>query len=247
MEKALEPYARVHSIESLGTVDGPGIRFILFLQGCHLRCKYCHNRDTWDTNLGELKSLDEIFDKIMRCKNYITPRGGVTISGGEPLLQANFVYELFTRLKKEKIHTCIDTSGLLAITENIKKVLSVTDLVLLDIKHIDDEKCKELVGHSNKLELQFAKYLSDNGIHMWIRQVLIPGYTDNEQDLLKLKDFISSLNTVDKVEFLPYHNLGEFKWKELGLKYPLENVREANDSDIARANKIIEQIGNPLN
>ena len=238
-EKDLKHYARVHSFESFGTVDGPGIRFVLFLQGCHLKCKYCHNRDTWSIHSGEYKTLDEIFDKIMRCKNYIYPRGGVTISGGEPLLQPQFIIELFKKLKKEGIHTFIDTSGNLPLSENIKKVLELTDLVLLDIKHIDDEKCKELVGKGNKLELEFARYLSDNGIHMWIRQVLVPGMTDDENDLLKLKNFISSLDTVDRVELLPYRNLGEYKWKELGLKYPLEGVREANEDDINRAKEIL--------
>ena len=238
-EKDLKHYARVHSFESFGTVDGPGIRFVLFLQGCHLKCKYCHNRDTWSIHSGEYKTLDEIFDKIMRCKNYIYPRGGVTISGGEPLLQPQFIIELFKKLKKEGINTCIDTSGNLPLSENIKKVLELTDLVLLDIKHIDDEKCKELVGKGNKLELEFARYLSDNGIHMWIRQVLVPGMTDDENDLLKLKNFISSLDTVDRVELLPYRNLGEYKWKELGLKYPLEGVREANEDDINRAKEIL--------
>ena len=238
-KKDLRYYAKVHSIESFGTVDGPGIRFVLFLQGCHLECKYCHNRDTWDINLGNYQSLDELFDKIMRYKNYIQPNGGVTISGGEPLLQVKFILELFTKLKKEGIHTCIDTSGMVAITQDIKDLLKVTDLVLLDIKHIDDEKCKELVGRSNKLELEFAKYLSDNNIPMWIRQVLIPGYTDDENDLLKLKNFINSLKTVQKVEILPYHSAGEFKWKELGLKYPLDGVRQADDNDVKRAKEIL--------
>ena len=238
-EKDLRYYAKVHSIETFGAVDGPGIRFVLFLQGCHLQCKYCHNRDTWDINGGSYKSLDELFDKIIRYKNYIFPNGGVTVTGGEPLLQAKFILELFKKLKKEGIHTCIDTSGIIALTDDIKEVLKFTDLVLLDIKHIDNEKCKELVGKSNKLELEFAKYLSDNNIPIWIRQVLIPGYTDNEQDLLKLKEFISSLKTVEKVELLPYHGIGEFKWKKLGLKYPLEGVPQATDNDIARAKQIL--------
>lgn len=238
-EKDLRYYAKVHSVESFGTVDGPGIRFVLFLQGCHLQCKYCHNRDTWDMKGGSYKSLDEIFNKIMNYKNYICPNGGVTITGGEPLLQAKLVFELFTKLKKQNIHTCIDTSGMVALTEDIKKVLSVTDLVLLDIKHIDSKKCKELVGFSNKLELDFAKYLSDNDIPIWIRQVLIPGYTDDEQDLLKLKDFIASLKTVQKVELLPYHDMGKFKWKKLGIKYDLEGVRPANLQDINKAKEIL--------
>ena len=217
-----------------------GIRFVLFLQGCHLKCKYCHNRDTWDINAGEYKSLDEIFDKIVRYKNYIQPTGGVTITGGEPLLQVKFLIELFKKLKKENIHTCIDTSGMVTLTDDIKYLLSLTDLVLLDIKHIDSEKCKDLVGFDNKRELEFAKYLSDNNIHMWIRQVLIPGYTDDEKDLIKLKNFISSLKTVDKVEILPYHDIGKYKWKKLGLTYELENVQPANDEDIKRAKKILE-------
>lgn len=238
-EKDLKSYAKVHSIESFGTVDGPGIRFVLFLQGCHLQCKYCHNRDTWDVNGGEFKSLDDIFDKIMRYKNYIYPNGGVTMTGGEPLLQSKFIFELFKKLKEEGIHTCVDTSGSLPLTDDIKNVLSVTDLVLLDIKHIDDDKCKELVGVSNKLELDFARYLSDNNIPIWIRQVLVPGYTDDENDLLKLKDFLNTLKTVEEVEILPYHNMGEFKWKKLGFSYPLEGVREANQADVDRAKKIL--------
>ena len=238
-KKDLRYYAKVHSVESFGTVDGPGIRFVLFLQGCHLQCKYCHNRDTWDINNGTYKSLDEIFDKIMKYKNYICPNGGVTITGGEPLLQAKFIFELFTKLKEQNIHTCIDTSGMVPLTDDIKKVLSVTDLVLLDIKHIDDSKCKDLVGKSNKLELEFARCLSDNNINMWIRQVIIPGYTDSEQDLLKLKWFLASLKTVQKVELLPYHDMGKFKWKNLGVKYNLEDVRLANSEDIEKAKKVL--------
>lgn len=235
----LKYYAKIHSIESFGTVDGPGIRFVLFLQGCHLNCKYCHNRDTWDINAGEYKSLDDIFAKIMNYKNYIYPNGGVTVTGGEPLLQAKFLVELFTKLKKENIHTCIDTSGMIALNTDIKHLLTLTDLVLLDIKHINSEKCKNLVGFSNKLELQFAKYLSDNNIPIWIRQVLIPGYTDYENDLLELKSFINNLKTVQKVEVLPYHDMGKYKWKNLGKKYELENIRPANNEDVKKAKEIL--------
>ena len=227
-QENIEYYAKVHSIESFGTVDGPGIRFVLFLQGCSLKCKYCHNRDTWDIKGGEFKSLDEIFENILRYKNYIYPNGGVTVTGGEPLLQYEFLIELFKRLKKEKIHTCIDTSGMVVLNDKIK-----------ELKHIDPEKCKELVGMSNKRELEFARYLSDNNKHMWIRQVLVPGYTDGEQDLLKLKDFIASLKTVDKVEILPYHNMGKYKWEELHFKYELDDVRTATDEDVERAKKIL--------
>lgn len=240
MEKDLQYYAKVHSIESFGTVDGPGIRFVLFLQGCHLQCKYCHNRDTWDIKGGEYKSLEEIVEKIKRYKNYITVSGGgVTVTGGEPLLQVKFLIELFKRLKKEGIHTCIDTSGMVAITDDVKEVLKYTDLVLLDIKHIDDEKCKKLVGVSNKREIEFAQYLSQNNIKIWIRQVLVPGYTDSEEDLLELKKFIKSLKTVDKVQILPYHSMGRFKWEKLGFKYELEDVRDATQMDVDRAKKIL--------
>ena len=175
----------------------------------------------------------------MRYKNYIHPNGGVTVTGGEPLLQVNFLIELFTKLKKEGIHTCIDTSGMVSLTDDIKKLLSMTDLVLLDIKHIDDEKCKDLVGFSNKLELAFARYLSDNNIPVWIRQVLIPGYTDDEKDLIKLRDFLSTLNNVKKIEILPYHNLGKHKWTKLGYKYELDGVKQATNKDVLNAKKVL--------
>lgn len=232
-------YAKVHSIESFGTVDGPGIRFVLFLQGCSLQCKYCHNRDTWEMSGGTYKSLDDIFEKILRYKNYIYPNGGVTVTGGEPLLQVKFLIELFKKLKQENIHTCLDTSGMVSLTDDIKTLLSLTDLVLLDIKHIDTNKCKELVGTGNEKELEFARYLSNNNIPMWIRQVLVPDYTDDEKDLLKLKDFISSLKTVDKVEILPYHDMGKFKWKKLNIPYELESIRPANSEDVKKAKKIL--------
>lgn len=235
----LSYYAKVHSYESFGTVDGPGIRFVIFLQGCSLKCKYCHNRDTWDMSSGSYKSLDEIFEYILKYKNYITPSGGVTVTGGEPLLQVKFLISLFKKLKAENIHTCIDTSGIVSLTDDVKELLSLTDLVLLDIKHIDSEKCKDLVGFSNEKELEFANYLSSKNIPMWIRQVLIPGYTDNPEDLLKLRKFISSLSSVEKVEILPYHDLGKFKWKNMNEKYELENVRAADDEDIEKAKKIL--------
>lgn len=235
-----EILARVHSTETLGTVDGPGLRFVLFLQGCNLKCKYCHNRDTWDIQGGEEKSLDEIFEKILRYKNYIKKNGGVTVTGGEPLLQYKFIIELFKKLKKENIHTCIDTSGMVGLTDGIKELIELTDLFLVDIKHINPEKCKELVGVSNEKELTFARYLSDIGKKMWIRQVLVPGITDSEKDLVKLKKFISELKTVEKVEVLPYHSMGKYKWKKLGLEYQLEDVPDATNEDVEKAKKILE-------
>ena len=238
-KKDLKQYAKIHSFESFGTVDGPGIRYVIFLQGCHLKCKYCHNRDTWDINGGYYSSLDEILDKIENYKNYIMPNGGVTVTGGEPLLQVHFLIELFKKLKEKNIHTCIDTSGMIDITEDIKTLLNYTDLVLLDIKHIDPIKCKNLVGVSNERELQFAEYLSQNNIDMWIRQVLIPGYTDDENDLKKLKSFIDKLNSVKKVELLPYHNMGEYKWKKLGLNYDFKDVKVPTAEEVKKSKQIL--------
>ena len=231
---------RIHSFESLGAVDGPGVRFVVFMQGCALKCKYCQNRDTWNLKGGTTYSSDEIVEKILRYKNYIMPNGGVTISGGEPLLQAKFLIELFTKLRQYNIHTCIDTSGGLVLTDEIKELINLTDLFLLDIKCINDEKAINLTGVSNKKELEFAKYLSSINKPMWIRQVLVPGYADDEQDLTKLREFISTLKSVKKVEVLPYHDLGKFKWEQIGEVYPLENVRTANNDDVKRAKEILE-------
>lgn len=234
-------YARIHSIESLGTVDGPGLRFVLFFQGCALRCKYCHNRDTWEQNAGNLISVDEVISKVKRYKNFLLPSGGgVTVTGGEPLLQVKFLITLFTKLKEEGIPTALDTSGMFALTPDIKKVLELTDLVLLDIKHINPEKCKDLVGFSNEKELAFAQYLSEQNIPVWIRQVLIPGITDSKEDLIALKDFLHTLSNVKKVEILPYHSLGKYKWESLGLDYSLKDVRDATSDDVKRAKKILE-------
>lgn len=230
---------RIHSFESLGAVDGPGVRYIVFMQGCCLKCKYCQNRDTWDLNGGTEYEVEEVFNQIMRYKNYILTNGGVTISGGEPLLQPDFLIELFKKLKAEGIHTCIDTSGTVQLTDKIKEVIALTDLFLLDIKCINDEVCKDLAGVSNKLELEFARYLSENGKKLWIRQVLVPGITDDENDLKDLKEFISTLKTVEKVEVLRYHDLGKFKWDNLGLEYPLKRYRTANEADAKRAKEIL--------
>ena len=232
--------AKIHSFESFGTVDGPGIRFVIFMQGCPLKCKYCHNRDTWDTNAGNLYSIDEIMQKVMRLKPYIeTSNGGVTVSGGEPLLQVEFVTELFKKLKSMNIHTALDTSGSLPVTEKIQELLKYTDLVLLDIKHIDNEKCIKLTGSPNTNTLNFAKYLSEHNIPMWIRQVLVPEFTDDKNDLKKLKNFIDTLQSVEKIEILPYHDLGKFKWKELGLKYELENIKPPTQEQIVKAKELL--------
>lgn len=178
---------RIHSFESFGAVDGPGIRYIVFMQGCHLKCKYCQNRDTWDVSSPDSIecTTDEVLNKILKYKNYTKASdGGVTISGGEPLLQPDFLIELFTKLHDHGISTCIDTSGMFPLTDKIKKVIDVTDIFLLDIKCINDDICTWLTGSSNKLELEFARYISNCGKRLWIRQVLVPGITDKESDLV---------------------------------------------------------------
>ncbi len=238
MEKLI---GRIHSFETLGAVDGPGIRFIIFMQGCPLRCKFCHNRDTWDCSGGKEYTVDEIFERIMRYKNYFTVSGGgVTVSGGEPLLQIDFLIALFTKLKDAGISTALDTSGMFDITEKIKKLINLTDLFLVDIKCINDKICKDLVGHSNKKELEFIKYLNFIGKEIWIRQVIVPGITDHEDDLYNLRDFINSIEHITKVDLLPYHDLGKYKWINMNEVYPLENIRTANNNDIERVKKILE-------
>lgn len=231
---------RIHSFESFGAVDGPGIRVVIFMQGCVLKCKYCQNRDTWEIGKGQEYTVDQILEKVLRAKPFIdASNGGVTVSGGEPLVQSTFLISLFKKLKNNGIHTAIDTSGCVPINNTIKELLDLTDLVILDIKHIDDLKCIELTGLSNKNELEFANYCSEKGIDLWIRQVLIPGYTDDENDLIKTRKFINSLKTVKNVEILPYHNLGKFKWNDLGEKYPFEGVKSPTEDEINKAKKIL--------
>lgn len=231
---------KVHSFETFGAVDGPGIRFIIFMQGCSLQCKYCHNRDTWDIHSGTSYTSKELLEKILRYKNYfLSSGGGVTVSGGEPLMQYKFLTQLFTLLKKENIHTAIDTSGNVDLTDDIKKLIDLTDLFLLDIKCINDEICKKLTGASNKKELAFAKYLSDINKPIWIRQVIVPTITDRTEDLQHLKEFIGTLKSVEKIELLPYHDMGKTKWINMGYKYELENIRNANSNDIEYAKSIL--------
>ena len=232
---------KLHSIETFGTVDGPGIRFVAFLQGCPLKCKYCHNRDTWDMkNFSEELTSDQLIKKIMHSKPYFkSSKGGVTISGGEPLMQADFLIELFQKLKKQNIHIAIDTAGSLPLSDTIKELLKYVDLVLLDIKHIDNEKCVDLTGLPNENTLNFAKYLNENNIPMWIRQVIIPGITDDIEDLQKEKEFLAKLGNIENIELLPYHDLGKFKWMELTGSYPLEEIRTATPDDIERAKEIL--------
>ncbi len=234
---------RIHSIETFGTVDGPGIRCILFFQGCPLRCKYCHNRDTWDAKCGTEYTADELIEKAVKYKSYMNSSGGgITASGGEATLQPEFLAELFAKAKEQGIHTCLDTSGFVDI-EKIEKVLDNTDLVLLDLKHMDDEKSKELTGVSIQKALKLAKHLESRNIPVWLRHVLVPGITDSEDNLAKIGEFAASLNNVQRLELLPYHSIGVHKWESMGVDYELKDVRDADQDDVKRASEIIERYG----
>lgn len=236
---AAETSGRLHSIETFGTVDGPGIRVVLFFQGCPLRCVYCHNRDTWDIGGGRVWQVDQLRNFVLRYKVYMeNSGGGVTATGGEPLLQHRFVAELFESLKKEGIHTALDTSGYRDARE-VQPLLDVTDLVLLDIKAVDPLLHKRLTGRDNALVLAFAKRLAQLNIPVWIRHVLVPGLTDSEEELLSLRRMVESLGNVQKVELLAYHTMGKYKWAELGCTYPLEGVPEPTPGQMVRAYQIL--------
>lgn len=236
----------VHSLESFGSVDGPGVRFVVFMQGCKMRCKYCHNPETWSMKDGTEYTPKELFDKAWKYRMYWgknLEKGGVTVSGGEPLLQIEFVTGFFKLLKEKGVHTAIDTAGqpFSKTPEFLKKfdeLLKYTDLVLLDLKEFDREKHKNLTGVDNQNIFEMAQYLSDKGIAMWIRHVLVPGLTDAKEDLQKLADFTSGLKTVEKVEILPYHTLGILKYENMGIPYPLSDVATPDREQISTAEKI---------
>lgn len=233
----------IHSLESFGLVDGPGVRFVVFLQGCAMRCKFCHNPETWKSG-GEEWTAEKLYERVYRYRKYWKNNGGITVSGGEPLLQMEFVTELFRLAKKDGVHTAIDTAGQPFSEdpqwlESFKELMSVTDLVILDLKEIDAEKHKSLTGFDNSNILKMAQWLSDNGHSMWIRHVLVPNLTDDADGLKKMHEFISSLKTVERVEILPYHTLGIMKWNSLGVKYPLENTPVPTKEQIETAEKIL--------
>ncbi|RBW68842.1 pyruvate formate-lyase-activating protein [Bacillus taeanensis] len=230
---------RIHSVESCGTVDGPGLRFVVFLQGCPLRCIYCHNPDTWNTKGGKVVDSNELIEEMKDYLPYMKfSNGGITLSGGEPLLQPDFVLDLFTKCKELGIHTTLDTAGSVH-PANLKEILNVTDLVLLDIKHIDNRKHKEITGLSNRNTLKFAKLLDEQEIPMWVRHVLILGYTNDEKDLTELGNFLSSLHHVQKVEVLPYHKMGEYKWEALGLNNQLTELSPPSNEEVEKAYRLL--------
>ncbi|MBQ1785000.1 MAG: pyruvate formate lyase 1-activating protein [Gammaproteobacteria bacterium] len=236
---------RIHSIETCGTVDGPGIRFIVFMQGCLMRCKYCHNRDTWDLDGGREVTVAEIMKDLRSYRHFINASGGgITASGGEAILQAGFIAELFTACKAEGIHTCLDTNGFVRVyNDDILRLLSVTDLVLLDIKQMDDEKHIDLTKVSNKRTLQFAQYLSEHNQHTWIRYVVVEGYTDDADSAHALGAFLQPLKNIEKVELLPYHELGKHKWTAMGETYELEQARPPSRDTMEMIKEIIASYG----
>lgn len=235
---------RVHSFESFGSVDGPGVRFVVFMQGCRMRCRYCHNPDTWDASAGSEVSAGEVLKKALRYREYWGEKGGITVSGGEPLLQMGFVAELFTLAKKEGVSTALDTAaGPFTLggawLGEFDRLMEATDLVLLDLKEIDREKHKRLTGASNGAALACAKYLSRKGKPVWIRHVLVPGWTDDREDLEKLGAFIAGLKNVKKVEVLPFHNLAAFKWDALHIKYSLRDTPAPSRESVSMAKQLL--------
>ncbi len=236
---------KIHSIESFGTVDGPGVRFVVFFEGCPMRCLYCHNPDTWAADAGTAYTAEEVLGRMLRNKSFYTT-GGITATGGEPMQQMDFLIELFTLAKKEGIHTCLDTSGIFfnpdkETHEEIDRLLAVTDLVMLDIKHMDDEAHRKLTGHSNRRPLAFAEYLRDQGIKVRIRHVIVPGYTDTEEEWRTLGRFLASFKGLAEVETLPYHSLGKAKYENLGIPYPMGDAPQLTEKEAKAALAVIKE------
>lgn len=239
---------RVHSVETFGSVDGPGIRFLIFLKGCSMRCRYCHNPDTWDPETDDLRTVDELLTQAMRYRSYWGREGGITVSGGEALLQIDFLTELFRKAKAKGIHTCLDTSGQPftrrePFFSKFAELMKYTDLLLFDLKQIDDAKHRELTGRTNRNILDCARYLSDIGKPIWVRHVLVPGVTDNDDDLHALRAFIDTLQNVKRVEVLPYHAMGTYKWEQLGIPYTLKDVSAPSEERVRNAEHILTAPG----
>lgn len=234
----------IHSTESFGSVDGPGIRFVIFLKGCMMRCRYCHNVDTWDPHSNDMRTAEELLDQAERYRSYWGKEGGITVSGGEPLLQIDFLLDLFQKAKARGINTAIDTAGQPFTREEpffskFQELMQYTDLLLLDLKHIDPIEHRKLTGKPNDNILDLFRFLSDIGKPVWIRHVLVPGITDDDGFLRKTREFISTLKNVQKVEVLPYHSMGEYKWKQLGIPYSLEGVSPPSADRVKNAEQIL--------
>ncbi len=231
------PKGRIHSVETMGLVDGPGIRTILFLQGCQLRCQYCHNPDTWDFRSGKEMDVHDAMKLLRRYQPYYGDIGGVTCSGGEPLLQIEFLIELFKACKREGISTCLDTAGY--GNGDYMELLQYTDLVLFDIKHYLPEKYKELTGGDISRPEAFLQAAKANGTSLWIRHVVVPGLTDSKEHIQGLNQYISNIPNVKKVELLGYHTLGVSKYQGMGISYPLQNVPSMNQETLKELQSII--------
>lgn len=229
---------KIHSIESFGTVDGPGVRFVVFFQGCPMRCQYCHNPDTWLPEDGEDMTADEILERMERNLAFYKT-GGITATGGEPMLQLDFLTELFTKAKERGIHTCLDTSGIMFRGKEVDSLLSVTDLIMLDIKHIEPEAHRKLTGHDNRNILEFARYLDERNKPVWVRHVVVPGITFDREELTGLGHFLAALSNVEKLEVLPYHALGKVKYDQLGIDYVLGDTPQLTKEQAKEAEKII--------
>lgn len=239
---------RIHSFESCGAVDGPGIRFITFFQGCLMRCLYCHNRDTWDTHCGREVTVKDLMQEVVAYRHFMSASGGgVTASGGEAILQAEFVRDWLQACKKEGIHTCLDTNGFVRRYDPvIDELLEVTDLVLLDIKQMNDEIHQKLTGVSNQRTLKFARYLAGKNIQTWIRYVVVPGWSDDDDSARRLGEFIGGMSNIGKIELLPYHELGKHKWQALGEEYQLNGVNPPDNAVMERIKGILEHYGHQV-
>ena len=237
---------QVHSIDSFRAVEGPGIRCVIFLTGCTMRCQYCHNADTGSRTGGTLRSVDDILAQAQRYQSYWGEKGGITVSGGEALLQIHSLTELFRKAKALGINTCLDTSAQPFSRESsnfsaFEELMKYTDLVLLDIKHIDSEAHKQLTGWRNENILDCARYLSNIRKPVWIRHVLIPGMNDDDESLYRLRAFIDTLSNVERVEVLPYHALGVYKWEQLGIPYPLKDIKSPTNESLLHTQKILTE------
>ena len=239
---------RIHSVETMGTVDGPGIRYVVFTQGCPMRCVFCHNRDAWDPKGGNETTVDELMEDIKQyLPFYKSSGGGVTATGGEPTMQADFIRDLFSRVKNELgLNTAMDTSGFVEI-DKAKGLLEVTDLVLLSIKHIDEIKHKAITGVSSNKVFAFMEYLREINKPLWIRYVVIPGLTDDIEDVKRLAEFLKEFPNIELVDILPYHTMGTYKWEELGLDYSLENVSPPDKESMKEIKEIFKEYGFEVN
>ena len=235
---------RIHSLESFGTVDGPGVRYVVFVQGCPMRCAYCHNPDTWAMTGGTMMEPEYIIEQYERNKGFYNG-GGITVTGGEPLMQVDFLIDLFTLAKAKGIHTCIDSSGISYKPDNhefiakLDKLMALTDLVMLDIKHIDPEKHKELTAQPNEAILAFAEYLNEKNVDMWIRHVVVPGITDDDKYLFDLGYFIGQFHNLKALDVLPYHTMGAVKYEKLGIEYKLKDVPAMDKTKVIEKKQVV--------